>query len=326
MIWAFLLLIVFQAISGWNDGGNLLGLFQQAVPKPWLSFFLLVVGIALGPLILGTGVAHTIGRDIIVLKAGDIYVLNEALVATLITLTLSWIIGMPTSTSLALVGGLMGTAWVSLGLSSIHWHGFFMTVLSVALSITLGFFAGTGLYRVERRVRNASERPWRPVWIRLSYLLTLAQGVAYGANDAEKALGLAALLLLISHRASAFVVTPSIILASIAVWMIGCLFGGQRIAKTVGGAFYRLKTKHVVSIQSAAAIVVVTAAALGGPVSTTQTIGSALIGVGNTLRHQRVNRAKAAMLFAAWGLTLPVAVVIGTITAWIAGILSVLHV
>ncbi|MHB1682661.1 MAG: inorganic phosphate transporter [Bacilli bacterium] len=325
MIWAFLLLAMFQAISGWNDGGNLLGLFQQAVPKPWLSFALLVVGIALGPLILGAGVAHTIGRDIIVLKAGDLYVLNEALIATLITLTISWFIGMPTSTSLALVGGLMGTAWVSLGLPSIHWHGFFMTVLSVGLSITLGFFAGAGLYRVERRVRNASERAWRPVWIRLSYLLAFIQGVAYGANDAEKALGLAALLLLISHRAATFAVTPAIILASLGVWMIGCVVGGQRIAKTVGGAFYQLKPKHVVSIQAGAAVVVVAAAALGGPVSTTQTLGSALIGVGHTLRHQRVNRSKATLLFTAWGLTLPVAMLVGAITAGIAAGLSGLH-
>ncbi len=317
MIWAFVLLALFQAISGWNDGGNLLGLFQQVAPKPWLSFSLLVIGVALGPFVLGTGVAHTIGQDIIVLRAGDIHVLNEALIATFITLSLSWIIRMPTSTSLALVGALIGAAWVSLGLVSIHWHGLFMTVLSVGLSVTLGFAAGTGLYRVERRVRNASDRAWRPVWIRLSYLLSLIQGVAYGANDAEKALGLAALLLLISHRAATFVVTSSIILASIGVWIIGCLVGGQRIAQTVGGAFYRLKPKHVVSIQAGAAIVVVSAAALGGPVSTTQTIGSALIGVGNTLRHQRINRVKVATLYAAWGLTLPVAVVIGAVTAWI---------
>jgi len=322
MILAFTLLAVFQAIAGWNAGGNLLGLFQQTVPKPWLSFGLLAVGIALGPFVLGTGVAHTIGRNIIVLTSNDIYVLNEALIATLITLMLSWVIGMPTSTSLVLVGGLTGAAWGSLGMSSIHWHGFWMTALSVALSVILGFFAGATLYRVERKMRNASDRAWRPVWIRSSYALALIQGIAYGANDAEKALGLAALLLLLSHRAAAFVVTPGIVLASIIVWMIGCMIGGQRIAKTVGEAFYRLKPKHVVSIHAAAAVVVVTAAALGGPVSSTQTIDSALIGVGNALRHQRVNRVTAAKLFGAWVLTLPIAVMVGAITAWISMILS----
>ncbi len=215
MILAFTLLAVFQAIAGWNAGGNLLGLFQQTVPKPWLSFGLLAVGIAVGPFVLGTGVAHTIGRNIIVLTSNDIYVLNEALVATLITLMLSWVIGMPTSTSL--------------------------------------------------------------------------------------------------------------VLASIIVWTTGCMIGGKRIAKTVGEAFYRLKPKHVVSIQAAAAVVVVSAAAFGGPVSSTQTIDSALIGVGNALRHQRVNHVTAAKLFAAWGLTLPIAVMVGAITAWISMILSGWH-
>jgi len=325
MIWTFILLAVFQAIAGWNAGGNLLGLFQQTVPKPWLSFSLLVIGIGLGPFVLGTGVAHTIGRNIIVLKSSDIYVLNEALIATLLTLMLSWIIGMPTSTSLVLVGGLTGATWGTLGMSSIHWRGFWMTVLSVALSVTLGFVTGAGLYRAERKIRNASDRAWRPVWIKSSYVLALIQGLAYGANDAEKALGLAALLLLLSHRAATFAVTPGIILASVIVWVIGCMVGGQRIARTVGNGFYQLKPKHVVSIQAAAAVVVVTAAALGGPVSSTQTIDSALIGVGNTLRHQRVNHAMAAKLFALWGLTLPIAVMIGAMTAWIAMVIPRWH-
>ncbi len=319
---AFLLIAVFQGVSGWNDGGNLLGLFEHAGTKARISLFLLIIGILSGPFILGPHVAKTVGQDIIHLQHGDIHVLNEALIATLATLLLTWLIRLPTSTSLALIGGLIGAAWASLGIHAIHWSGFWMTILSVLLSVVFGFIAGYVGYHIERRYRHRTTSSLAFLWPRLSYALTVLQGIAYGANDAEKAIGLTALLLLIGHHATKFAVTPLIVASSSAIWLLGCLLGGKRIAQTVGRAFFNLKPKHVVAIQSGAALVVIAAAMLGGPVSTTQTSDSALFGVGRDLHHQRLHTAKVARLFVTWGLTLPVALLFGFATAWLAKLLS----
>lgn len=315
---ALILITIFQGISGWNDGGNVLGLFEHAGTKAKISLLLMVIGMLSGPFILGTHVAQTVGQNIIHLRHSDIYVFNEALAATLVTLFLIWLVRLPTSTTLALVGGLIGTTWEALGVHAIHWRGFWMTLLSVVLSVVFGFSVGYIIYHFERYYRHHEPtRSLDGLWRRMSYVLSFIQGVAYGANDAEKAIGLIALLLIIGHQTSQFDITPMIVAGSTLVWLAGCLLGGQRIATTIGTAFFKLKPKHVVVIQSGAALVVVAAALMGGPVSTTQTSDSALFGVGHDLHHQQLNSKKVTRIFVAWGLTLPVAVALGLFTAWI---------
>ncbi len=313
---AFLLLVIFQGVSGWNDGGNLLGLVEHIGTKWKITFLLLLAGIVIGPFVLGARVADTIGNNIIQLQAGDVYILNGAMLATLATLVLSWIIRMPTSTSLALVGGLIGTAGSRLGLHAIHFHGLWMTILSIILSVTLGFLAGELLYKLERKIRHRLESKWDLVWRPLSYMLSFLQGLAYGANDAEKAIGLAASLLVIERISPHFHITLMLVAISTIVWIFGALLGGGRIAQTIGHAFYELKPKHVASIQTTSVMVVIGAALLGGPVSTTQTIDSALIGVGHDLRHHHLNRTKVIRLYVAWALTLPVAVLFGILASF----------
>ncbi len=315
MAFAFLLLIIFQGISGWNDGGNLLGLVEHIGTRWKITFLLLLMGIVIGPFVLGARVADTIGNNIIQLHAGDVSILNAALVATLATLVLSWVIRVPTSTSLALVGGLIGTAGSRLGLQAIHFQGLWMTILSIILSVTLGFLAGELLYKLERKIRHSLESKWEVWWRPLSYLLSFLQGLAYGANDAEKAVGLAATLLVIGRISPHFHITLMLVVSSTIIWVIGAVLGGGRIAQTIGHAFYELKPKHVASIQTTAVFVVIGAALLGGPVSTTQTIDSALIGVGHDLRHHHLNRAKVIKLYVAWAFTFPVAVLFGMLIA-----------
>ena len=313
MMVTFALLMIFQGISGWNDGGNLLGMVEHAGNKWRFTFALLLVGMAIGPFVLGSRVADTVGNNIILLQPGDVPVLDRALIATLLTLTLSWLARVPTSTSLALVGGLIGAAGYRLGLRAIHWPGLWMTLLSIVLSVTLGFVAGEALYKIERRIRENLQSKWERVWSPLSYVLSFMQGMAYGANDAEKAIGLSASLLVIEHVTRHFQLTPDLVLGSTLVWLLGALLGGGRIAQTIGHAFYELKPKHVATIQTTSVLVVTGAALLGGPVSTTQTIDSALIGVGHDLRHHHLNRPKVIRLYTAWALTLPAAILLGVL-------------
>lgn len=316
MLLSFLLLVIFQGISGWNDGGNLIGLVEHAGSRWKVTFALLLVGMVIGPFVLGDRVANTIGNNIIQLQTGDVSVLNNALLATLATLVLSWVARVPTSTSLALVGGLIGAAGVHFGIHSIHWHGFWMTILSIFISVTLGFSAGELFYKIERRIRKSMQTKWDEWWRALSYVLSFLQGLAYGANDAEKAIGLAATLLVIENISPHFHISVALVLASTFVWVLGAVFGGGRIAQTIGHAFYELKPKHVASIQTTSVLVVISAALLGGPVSTTQTIDSALIGVGHDLRHHHLNRQKVLRLYFAWALTLPISVLLGMIMSW----------
>lgn len=313
----FLLLIIFQGISGWNDGGNLIGMVEHAGSNWKMTFLLLILGIIVGPFILGIRVADTIGNNIIQLGTGDVSVLSLALIATLATLILSWIVRVPTSTSLALVGGLVGVAAIRLGFHAIRWHGLWMTLLSILISVSVGFLAGETLYKVEQKIRHTMRDRWDPLWRRLSYVLSLLQGIGYGANDAEKAIGLAATLMVIEHVSHHFQISLFLVIGSTLIWVLGALLGGHRIAETIGHAFYELKPKHVATIQTTSVFVVISAALLGGPISTTQTIDSALIGVGHDLRDHHLNRRKVIRLYTAWALTFPVAVGFGALIAWI---------
>jgi PiT family inorganic phosphate transporter len=306
------LIASFAAVSGINDGGNLAGTFLPArAVSPRVLLPLLIISVGLGPLLFGTAVSHTIAVEIVNLSAASPALADAALAGALGTLLVTWWLKVPSSTTIALAGGMVGAALLTGHGPLVHWGGVAKVALGLVGSVAVGFLvawgASRGVWRAARRVSAPGAR--RRVGYAEAAVL-LVQGLAYGANDQEKAIGLLALDLSRLHGVPYHVSAVAVALPLV-FWTLGLLGGGWRIARTVGGHIFRIRPLHALSVQTAAAATVVAAAVLGLPVSTTQTTDGALFGVGASLAPRRVQWQTGRRLVLVWATTLPLAMVLG---------------
>lgn len=308
----FTLIAGFTVISGINDGGNLIATFLASrTIRPVLVLPLILVSIGLGPLVFGTAVSHTIAVEVVDFRQAGSGVLMGALAAALVTLMITWKMKMPTSTTVALGGGMVGAALVSGHAADIHVVGVIKLIVGLLGSVGLGFIAAwlitRGVWWVLRRL--SVEQISRIE--KGQYVTAFWQGLAYGANDQEKAIGLMTIFFMTIHHQTQYRVPDMAIFLPLLFWALGLLFGGIRIARTVGNHVIRINPMNAVSTQWAAAITVSAAAIAGFPVSTTQTTDGALFGTGTALRPGAVRWVVVRKILGVWALTLPVAIVLG---------------
>ncbi|MCL6592582.1 MAG: inorganic phosphate transporter [Alicyclobacillus sp.] len=305
VVLAVVLILAFTVVCGWNDGGNLLAaLANTRVLRPLWALLLIAGAVWLGPFLLGTAVAGTVGTQIVDLRRLQPGALDLALASTLLTLVLSWRLRVPTSTTLALLGGLCGAGLVLLGPHGVVWRGLLKSLVSLLLAITLGGPAGWALYAVLRYgLRRANTRTGMRVG-GLQSVTALLLCLGYGANDAEKSVGLLASLWAVL-RHMPFAVRPWMVVLPALAFTVGLLWGGWRVARTVGFHIFRARPVHAFATQLAAAAVILGAAVLGGPVSSTQTLDSALVGVGAAARSKQVRWPVVRRMAWVWVVTLP---------------------
>ena len=307
----FLLIVGFTGISGVNDGGNLIGTYlNSSSVRPAATVVLLAGSVLVGPLIFGTRVSHTIAVEIVNFNVAGHVVLAVALLGALMTLAVTWYLSIPTSATLALAGAMVGAVLVDGHLAWVQWGGIVKVAVGLVGSVAVGFGAA---YLVSRLLWMAMSRypklgfsGGRAQWVTIAL-----QGIAYGGNDQEKAIGLmAVLLMLVQHHTRYQVTWPAIVLPWLA-WMAGLFAGGLRIAKTVSGHIFRLRDAAAVSTQLGAALTVGAAALTGLPVSSTQTTDGSLFGTGTALNPYGVRWQTAGKFLRVWVLTLPLAVAMG---------------
>lgn len=301
---------VFGLVSGFNDGGNLLASIVGArVVSPRVAVLLLLL-VPVGPLLIGTSVAHTIGSSIIDLRGqGDGGFLAIVIVATGVVL-LSWFSEVPTSMTLALVGAMVGWAISSPTHSAVQWNNVTRVLVGIPISVVIGGSLSFTLYGILHR---AVGRLGHALVLRLSeaQIVTAAlQAIAYGANDMEKTIGLAAVALALPPEPAGFTSLLSLLIAW-AAFVLGSLLGGQRIIQRVGTGIVRVRPLPSLAQQLATAAIVSLLAALGVPVSTTQTIDGALVGVGLRWRASAVRWNIVRHMLVTWTLTFPLALAAG---------------
>jgi PiT family inorganic phosphate transporter len=307
-------------VSGANDGGNLMAsLVASRSLTPAGAALLLFASVSAGPWLFGTRVAHTIVfRVVDVVHLGPA-VLLAALIGSLLTLVLAWRMRLPTSTTLALVGALAGAGWASAGARAVVWRGIGQVLGGMVLATWLGLGAGwtaSSLLRAALRRADVGAGEWLR---RFQYASAAVQGLGYGANDAEKAMGLLALLA--SWGGQAGPPTPQ---AALPWWVaavttitfgLGMAAGGWRITRTVGFGIFRIRAADALAAQCAAGATVLLAATVGSPVSTTQTTTSALIGVGAARRLSLPRWTAVGHMALAWAVTLPLSLLLGAAAA-----------
>ncbi len=298
--------VLFDFLNGFHDSSNVVAtIISSRAMSPRMALALSAVAHFCAPFLFGVAVATTIGHDVVDPATVTISVILVALLSAIIWNLVTWFFGIPSSSSHALIGGIVGAVSVDFELSTIKMAGLEKVLVALFLSPVLGLLIGYLFMKlVLFLTRGASPRiNW--LFKRLQIVTFLALALSHGTNDAQKTMGIITMGLVTSGYLSHFIVPWWVILLSALAISLGTAFGGWRIIRTLGGRIYRIRPIHGFTSQATSAFVIMGAALLGGPVSTTHVVGSAIIGVGSAERLSKVRWGVAGNIFTAWVVTIP---------------------
>jgi PiT family inorganic phosphate transporter len=308
--------LTFDFLNGLHDAANSIATIVSTRVLPpqyavfWAAFFNFVAF-----LFFGLNVAQTVGTGIITPEIIDDHVIFGALMGAISWNLLTWALGIPSSSSHALIGGLVGAGIAKAGIGTVVWSGLIKTGSAVVFSPALGFVLALFLvlavsWIFVRRTPLAVDNIFRI----LQFVSASLYSLGHGGNDAQKTMGIIAVLLF-SHGklGSEFHVPFWVVLSCQMAMALGTLFGGWRIVHTVGSKITKLTPMQGFCAETGGAITLFLATGLGIPVSTTHTITGAIVGVGAARRVSAVRWNIAKNIVVAWVITMPMAGVIAAI-------------
>lgn len=314
---AILLVVIalaFGFFNGLHDSSNVVAtvISTRAMP-PRLALWLAALANGVGPLIFGVAVATTIGHEVVAAEAVTLPVVYAALLAAIGWNVITLLVGIPSSTSHALIGGLVGPVWIGYGIDAILADGMIKILVTLFVSPFIGMVAGYWIIKLSYFLAQGAS-PHINVWFKRGQVLTaITLSLSHGTNDAQKTMGIIALGLVATGSLNTFHIPLWVILASAAAMGAGTLFGGWSLIRTLGGGFYRLRPIHGFSAQTASSAVILGAALVGGPVSTTHVVSSAIVGAGSAERVQKVRWGVVGNIVVSWFLTIPAAAALGAL-------------
>ncbi len=301
------LAVAFDYINGFHDTANAIATsVSTRALKPGWAIGMSAVANFFGAL-TGTAVARTVGSGLIDTQVESQTVIAAALIGAIVWNLLTWRLGIPSSSSHALIGGLLGAALVASGIESWQIEGIVGKVLiPLFASPIIGFIIGLALMVVIFNVfRRAHPGRLNGVFRRLQVLSAAYMAFSHGSNDAQKTMGIMTLALVTAGVLDEFVVPLWVILVAASAISLGTAAGGWRIIKTMGTKVVKLDPVHGFAAETTAATVIFGATQLGMPVSTTHVISSAIMGVGSSDRFKTVRWGVARTIVVAWFLTIP---------------------
>jgi PiT family inorganic phosphate transporter len=320
LIFLVALALAFDFMNGLHDAANSIAtVVSTGVLRPHhaVAFAALFNFVAI--FVFHLKVAATVGKGIVDPSIIDHYVVFGALAGAISWNAITWYFGLPSSSSHALIGGLIGAAVVKVGFSGLVAAGIVKTVAFIFLSPIMGFVLG-GLLLVAvswilRRTPPARIDRW---FRRLQLLSAAAYSLGHGGNDAQKTIGIIWMLLIAANVEGAHDHVPNwVIVACYVAIGMGTFFGGWRIVRTMGQKITKLKPVHGFCAETGGAIMLFTATALGVPVSTTHTITGAIVGVGSTRKVSAVRWGVAGNIVWAWIFTIPASAFIAGVAWWV---------
>jgi PiT family inorganic phosphate transporter len=314
------LALAFDFMNGLHDAANSIAtVVSTGVMKPHhaVAFAAFFNFVAL--FIFHLKVAATVGKGIVDPGVIDQYVIFGALIGAISWNAITWFFGLPSSSSHALIGGLIGAAVAKVGFSSLVSEGIVKTVVFIFLSPIMGFvLGGLLLVAVSWIFRRSSPSRVDRWFRRLQLVSASAYSLGHGGNDAQKTIGIIWALLIAANIPGARENAPAWVIISCYVAIgLGTFFGGWRIVKTMGQRITKLKPVHGFCAETGGAITLFIATALGIPVSTTHTITGAIVGVGSTRRVSAVRWGVAGNIVWAWVFTIPASAFIAAVSWWV---------
>ena len=320
LVFLVVLALAFDFLNGLHDAANSIAtVVSTGVLKPHQAVLLAAFFNFAALFIFHLNVAATVGKGIVDPQIIDHYVVFGALVGASAWNIITWWAGLPSSSSHALIGGLIGAGVAKAGFGSLVAAGVTKTVVFIFLSPLMGFvFGGLLLVMVSWIFRRASPSRMDRWFRRLQLVSSSFYSLGHGGNDAQKTIGIIWVLLIAANVPGARETAPAWVVISCYVAIaLGTMIGGWRIVKTMGQRITKLKPVHGFCAETGGAIMLFLASAFGIPVSTTHTITGAIVGVGSTRRVSGVRWGVAGNIVWAWIFTIPAAAFIAAVSWWI---------
>jgi len=313
------IVLVFEYTNGFHDAANIIAtVIASRAMTPVQAVLLVAFFEFLGPLLGGTAVANTIGKFVTLDDLDRTLALTIVLcglVGAIAWNLLTWWRGIPSSSSHALVGGLVGVVIVSAGTDHVAWgydellrgelSGVSKMVIALILSPIIGFWVGYALHKIMMLLLRGAHPSINRDLRRLQFVTSAGLAFSHGANDAQKSMGILTLVLLLGGFIPTFEVPFWVMLACSLTITAGILSGGWQIVRTLGFSIYKIRPLHALDSQLTAASVIFGSSLFGAPVSTTHVVASSIMGIGASERPKAVRWGKAGEIVVTWLITIP---------------------
>jgi len=308
--------LLFDFVNGFHDAANAIA---TVVVSRTLTPFqaILMAGMAnfLGYFFFGVTVAKTIGKDVVQLSQMTLPILLAALAGAVTWNLITWILGLPTSSSHALIGGLVGAALAAIGPQALLWDGILKIVGFIVLAPVLGFLGSSVItviiFWLFRRAHPHKVQPW---FKGLQLVAAAYFSVTHGANDSQKTMAIIAMALVAAGINSTLVLDPWVVFSCYLAISLGTMMGGWRIVKTMGTSITKIRAMEGFASNLAAGTVLAMTATAGIPVSTTHVISGSIMGVGAVENAAQVKWITARRIVWAWIITIPAAASIAALS------------
>lgn len=318
------MVLIFNFLNGFHDASNAIAtIVSTGVLKPHQAVIWSAIFNFLAYFVFGLHVAQTVGTGIVSPEVFDTMFLFSAIFGAIIWNLITWYFAIPSSSSHALIGGLVGATLVKAGPQYLEYTGLIKTMISIVVSPVLGMILSLLLMFLIARIFFNYAPFQMDRWFRSFQLLSSALlSLGHGGNDAQKSMGIIAVLLFKVHLLNAHFYVPFWVVVSCYFTMgVGTLFGGYRIVRTMGMRITKLKPVSGCCAETGSALTLFLATVLGIPVSTTHIVAGSVIGVGSLHRFSAVRWGVAGQMVWAWILTLPAAAVVAAmvevICSWV---------
>jgi PiT family inorganic phosphate transporter len=300
------LALIFDFLNGVHDSSNIVAtMISSRAFHPRTALTVTALSHFFGPCLVGVAVAKTIGDEVAQSGALTLHVITACLISAIAWNLLTWFLGLPSSSSHALIGGLVGAVAMGAGFGAIKLSGLEKVLIALFASPLIGFALGFVLMRIIFFLARGATPSINEFFKRAQLITALGMSFSHGTNDAQKTMGIITLSLVIGGILPEFKVPIWVIAVSAGAIALGTALGGWRLIRTLGGKFYKIRPVHSFASQLTSGIVILTASLFGGPVSTTQVVSSSIIGVGSSERFGKVRWSVAGDIVTAWIVTIP---------------------
>jgi len=318
LILVIILSLIFEFLNGMRDSSNIVAtMISSRAFRPQTALGITAIAEFSGPFLFGVVVAKTISRDIVNSHLLTLDALVACLIGTIIWNLITWFFGIPSSSSHALIGGLMSAVFISAGADGIKLQGIYKVLVALFVSPVIGFIFGFIVLRIIYYLARHATPRINDLFKSGQFFTAVGLAFSYGANDAQKTIGIITLSLVIGGQLNNFTAPIWVILLSASTMALGTALGGWRLIRTLGGKFYKIRPVHSFATQMTSAIVILSASLVGLPVSTTQVVSSAIIGVGASERFGKVRWGVAGDILIAWIVTIPASALLSAGIYWL---------
>jgi PiT family inorganic phosphate transporter len=323
-LWVVMVLVAlalaFDFMNGFHDAANSIAtVVSTGVLKPTQAVVFAAFFNFVAIFIFHLSVAATVGKGIVQPGVVDVHVVFGALVGAITWNVITWYYGIPSSSSHALIGGIVGAVIAKAGTGALLSAGILKTVTFIFVSPLLGFVLGSLMMVIVAQIFRRSRPSKVDKWFRRLQLVSAgAYSLGHGGNDAQKTIGIIWMLLMATGYATVGDTSPPtwVIICCYMAIGFGTMFGGWRIVKTMGQKITKLKPVGGFCAETGGALTLFIATALGIPVSTTHTITGAIVGVGSTQRASAVRWGVAGNIIWAWIFTIPASAFVAAVAYW----------